>query len=81
VLALLGVRPVWDDASRRVTGFEVMSINELGRPPGRRHGGASAASFRGRRFPPRDRHGLDDAIRAVAALDEAAEVNPLRAPR
>src|SRR5216683_2973043 len=32
VLALLGVRPVWDDASRRVTGLEVIGTGELGRP-------------------------------------------------
>ena len=32
ILALLGCRPVWDDASRRVTGFEVVPLAELGRP-------------------------------------------------
>ncbi|SEP27819.1 cobaltochelatase CobN subunit [Trujillonella endophytica] len=32
VLALLGVRPVWDDASRRVTGLEPIPLSELGRP-------------------------------------------------
>src|SRR6478609_3765471 len=32
VLALLGVRPVWDDASRRVTGLEPVPLSELGRP-------------------------------------------------
>ena len=32
VFALLGVRPVWDDASRRVTGFEVTPLADLGRP-------------------------------------------------
>ncbi|WP_091154863.1 cobaltochelatase subunit CobN [Geodermatophilus africanus] len=32
VLALLGVRPVWDDASRRVTGLEPVPLEELGRP-------------------------------------------------
>ncbi len=32
VLALLGVRPVWDDASRRVTGLEPIPLDELGRP-------------------------------------------------
>jgi len=32
VLALIGVRPVWDEASRRVTGFEIISREELGRP-------------------------------------------------
>ncbi|MGY1716188.1 cobaltochelatase subunit CobN [Geodermatophilus sp. SYSU D01106] len=32
VLALLGVRPVWDDASRRVTSLEAVPLSELGRP-------------------------------------------------
>ncbi|MEU2351070.1 cobaltochelatase subunit CobN [Modestobacter sp. NPDC049651] len=32
VLALLGVRPVWDDASRRITGLEAIDLDELGRP-------------------------------------------------
>ncbi|HEX7824202.1 MAG TPA: cobaltochelatase subunit CobN, partial [Mycobacterium sp.] len=32
VLALLGVRPVWDDASRRVVDLEAMTTDELDRP-------------------------------------------------
>ena len=32
VLALLGVTPVWDEASRRVTGLELIPLDELGRP-------------------------------------------------
>ncbi|MFT3662396.1 MAG: cobaltochelatase subunit CobN [Gordonia sp. (in: high G+C Gram-positive bacteria)] len=32
VLALLGVTPVWDEASRRVTGLELIPLEELGRP-------------------------------------------------
>jgi cobaltochelatase CobN len=32
VLALLGIRPIWDDASRRVSSLEVISREELGRP-------------------------------------------------
>ena len=32
VLALLGVRPVWDDASRRVVDLETIALAELGRP-------------------------------------------------
>src|SRR3712207_8138236 len=32
VLALLGVRPVWDEASRRVTALEPIPLAELGRP-------------------------------------------------
>ncbi|HEX4018089.1 MAG TPA: cobaltochelatase subunit CobN [Frankiaceae bacterium] len=76
VLALLGVRPVWDDASRRLTGFEVMSAGELGRP--RVDVTVRISGFFRDAFP----HViamLDDAIRAVAALDEPEEINPLRA--
>jgi len=76
VLGLLGVRPCWDDASRRVTGFEVISAAELGRP--RVDVTVRISGFFRDAFP----HVvvlIDDAVRAVAALDEPAEVNPLRA--
>jgi cobaltochelatase CobN len=76
VLALLGVRPVWDDASRRVTGFEVMSIEELGRP--RVDVTVRISGFFRDAFP----HVItliDDAIQAVAELDEPASDNPLHA--
>ena len=32
VLALLGVMPTWDEASRRVVGLETIELGELGRP-------------------------------------------------
>ncbi|MGI8860363.1 MAG: cobaltochelatase subunit CobN [Rubrobacteraceae bacterium] len=32
ILALLGVRPVWNEESRRVTGLDVIPLEELGRP-------------------------------------------------
>src|SRR5205807_8725064 len=32
ILHLLGVRPVWDGENRRVTGLEVVPLEELGRP-------------------------------------------------
>ena len=32
VLALLGVRPEWDEASRRVSRLTVVPLEELGRP-------------------------------------------------
>ena len=31
-MALMGIRPVWDDASRRITGLEAVPLEELGRP-------------------------------------------------
>jgi cobaltochelatase CobN len=72
VLALLGVRPTWDDASRRVTGFEVVGLDELGRP--RIDVVLRISGFFRDAFP----HVvalLDDAIAAVAMLDEPAERN------
>ncbi len=31
-LALIGARPVWEPQSRRVTGYEIVTLAELGRP-------------------------------------------------
>ncbi len=76
ILALLGCRPVWDDASRRVTGFEVVPRAELGRP--RIDVTVRISGFFRDAFP----HvvGLvDDAVRAVAELDEPPEANFVRA--
>lgn len=76
VLALLGVRPVWDEASRRVVDLEAMSPGELGRP--RIDVTVRISGFFRDAFP----HVvtmLDDAVRLVAALDESDEENYLRA--
>ncbi|MFC9895591.1 cobaltochelatase subunit CobN [Nocardia sp. NPDC127579] len=76
VLALLGVRPVWDEASRRVTSLEVISLEELNRP--RIDVTVRISGFFRDAFP----HVLallDDAVRLVAALDEPAELNFVRA--
>ncbi|MGW5386434.1 cobaltochelatase subunit CobN [Nocardia sp. NPDC003963] len=76
VLALLGVRPVWDEASRRVTTLEVMDLAELGRP--RVDVTVRISGFFRDAFP----HVLallDDAVRLVAELDEPAESNYVRA--
>ncbi|WP_280263156.1 cobaltochelatase subunit CobN [Nocardia wallacei] len=76
VLALLGVRPVWDEASRRVTALEPISLDELGRP--RIDVTVRISGFFRDAFP----HVLallDDAVRMVAALDEPEESNYVRA--
>ena len=76
VLALLGVRPVWDDASRRVVNLEPMTLAELGRP--RIDVTVRISGFFRDAFP----HVvtmLDDAVRLVANLDEPAEENYVRA--
>ena len=76
VLALIGCRPRWDDASRRVTGFDIVPLAELGRP--RIDVTLRISGFFRDAFP----HVialLDDAIGAVAGLDEPPGTNYLRA--
>ncbi|CAJ1583029.1 cobaltochelatase subunit CobN [[Mycobacterium] wendilense] len=76
VLALLGVRPVWDEASRRVVDLEAIALAELGRP--RIDVTVRISGFFRDAFP----HVvtmLDDAVQLVADLDEPAEDNYVRA--
>ncbi|MEU8036437.1 cobaltochelatase subunit CobN [Streptosporangium sp. NPDC049078] len=76
VLALLGVRPLWDEASRRVTGLEPIPAGELGRP--RVDVTIRISGFFRDAFP----HVvamLDDAVRLVAGLAEPEELNYVRA--
>jgi cobaltochelatase CobN len=76
VLALLGVRPRWDEASRRVTGLEVIGLTELGRP--RIDVVIRISGFFRDAFP----HVvtlLDDAVTLVAGLEEAPADNFVRA--
>jgi len=76
VLALLGVRPCWDEASRRVTGLEVIGLAELGRP--RIDVVVRISGFFRDAFP----HVvtlLDDAVTLVAGLDEDPADNLVRA--
>ncbi|MET9648481.1 cobaltochelatase subunit CobN [Streptomyces syringium] len=75
-LALMGVRPLWDDASRRVNGLEPIPLAELGRP--RIDVTLRISGFFRDAFP----HViglLDDAVRLAAALDEPADDNYVRA--
>jgi cobaltochelatase CobN len=73
-LALMGVRPVWERSSGRVTGFEILPASVLDRP--RVDVTLRVSGFFRDAFP-----GLidlfDSAARAVAALDEPPSVNPL----
>jgi cobaltochelatase CobN len=75
-LALMGVKPTWDAASRRVTGFEVLPPSILDRP--RVDVTLRVSGFFRDAFP-----GLIDlfssAASAVAALDESPADNPLAA--
>ena len=76
VLALIGVEPEWDPASRRVNGLRVVPLEELGRP--RIDVTVRISGFFRDAFP----HVigiLDDAIRQVAELDEPLDQNFVRA--
>ncbi len=73
-LALMGVQPVWETASRRVTGFEIMPLDVLDRP--RIDVTLRVSGFFRDAFPAQ----IDlvaSAARAVAALAEPPEMNPL----
>ncbi len=75
-LALLGVRPLWNLESQRVTGLEAIPLTELGRP--RVDITLRISGFFRDAFP----HVidlLDDAVRLVGGLDEPDEDNPVRA--
>ena len=76
VLALIGVRPQWDEASRRVNGLEVVALEELGRP--RIDVTVRISGFFRDAFP-HVIEMLDDAVRMVADLDEPDEQNFVRA--
>jgi cobaltochelatase CobN len=75
-LALMGVKPTWDAANRRVTGFEIIPHTALGRP--RVDVTLRVSGFFRDAFP-----GLialvDSAARAVQALDEPEDDNPAAA--
>jgi len=72
----MGVRPVWEPASGRVTEFEILPVSVLDRP--RVDVTLRVSGFFRDAFP-----GLidlfDSAARAVAALDEPPQINPLGA--
>jgi cobaltochelatase CobN len=76
VLALLGVRPVWDNSSRRVIDFEILSPSALGRP--RVDVTVRVSGFFRDSFP-NILELLYDAIKAVSSLKEEKEINPLAA--
>jgi len=75
-LALLGVKPTWDSASRRVTGFEVLPASVLGRP--RVDVTLRISGFFRDAFPALIDL-FDSAVRAVADMDETEDQNPIAA--
>ena len=75
-LALMGVRPVWDDNSSRVTGFEIMPHSALGRP--RVDVTLRISGFFRDAFPAQVEL-VASAARAVMDLDESPKENPAAA--
>ncbi len=72
ILALLGVRPRWHPESQRVTGVEVIPLDELGRP--RIDVTVRISGFFRDAFPHLVEM-IDHAVATVAALDEPSDMN------
>ncbi|MGI3169313.1 cobaltochelatase subunit CobN [Pseudooceanicola sp. C21-150M6] len=75
-LALMGVKPTWDAANRRVTGFEILPATTLGRP--RVDVTLRISGFFRDAFPQLIAL-FDSAARAVQQLDEPEDINPAAA--
>ncbi len=75
ILALLGVRPVWQAENRRLTGVEVIPLDELKRP---RIDVTTRISGFFRDAFPQLINLIDDAVNAVIALDEPLSQNFVR---
>ncbi|RXT24255.1 cobaltochelatase subunit CobN [Rhizobium leguminosarum] len=73
-LALIGVKPLWDMSSRRVTGYEIIPPAMLGRP--RVDVTLRISGFFRDAFPEQIAL-FDKAIRAVGALEEDVGDNPI----
>ncbi|MGC1353941.1 MAG: cobaltochelatase subunit CobN, partial [Xanthobacteraceae bacterium] len=77
-LVLIGCRPIWDHASGRVTGVEVLPTAAIGRA---RVDVTWRISGLFRDLFPAQIALIDAAVRAVAARDEADDENPLACAR
>ncbi|WP_412509798.1 cobaltochelatase subunit CobN, partial [Roseovarius sp. SYSU LYC5161] len=75
-MALMGVKPRWDAANRRVTGFEILPQGVLGRP--RVDVTLRISGFFRDAFPQLIAL-FDSAARAVQELDEDPDLNPAAA--
>jgi cobaltochelatase CobN len=72
-LALMGVKPKWDSANRRVVGFEILPIGQLDRP--RVDVTLRVSGFFRDAFP-QQMALVDSAARAVMEMDEPNDMNP-----
>lgn len=75
-LALIGARPTWDPGSLRVSGYEIVPLAKLGRP--RVDVTLRISGFFRDAFPAQIAL-FDRAVRAIGALDEPSEDNPIAA--
>nr|WP_295883403.1 cobaltochelatase subunit CobN [uncultured Devosia sp.] len=75
-LALIGARPTWDPGSLRVSGYEIIPLAKLGRP--RVDVTLRISGFFRDAFPAQIAL-FDRAVRAVGALDEPTDDNPIAA--
>jgi cobaltochelatase CobN len=75
-LALMGCKPKWDSANRRVTGFEILPQGVLGRP--RVDVTLRVSGFFRDAFPQLIAL-VDSAARAIQDLDEPEDLNPAAA--
>ncbi len=75
-LALIGAKPVWDPSSLRLSGYEIIPLAKLGRPRvdvTLRISGLFRDAF------PQQIALFDRAVRAIGALDEPEDQNPVSA--
>jgi cobaltochelatase CobN len=75
-LALIGAKPQWDPSSLRVSGYEITPLAKLGRP--RVDVTLRISGFFRDAFPAQIAL-FDRAVRAVGALDEPEDQNPIAA--
>ena len=75
-MAFIGVKPVWDPGSLRVSGYEITPLAKLGRP--RVDVTLRISGFFRDAFPAQIAL-FDKAVRAIGALDEPQDDNPIAA--
>ncbi|WP_055047704.1 cobaltochelatase subunit CobN [Devosia sp. A16] len=75
-LAFIGARPTWDPSSLRISGYEIIPLARLGRP--RVDVTLRISGFFRDAFPAQISL-FDKAVRAIGALDEPEEQNPIAA--
>ncbi len=75
-LAFIGARPLWDPASLRISGYEIIPLAKLGRP--RVDVTLRISGFFRDAFPAQIAL-FDKAVRAIGALDEPEDQNPIAA--